>query len=65
MKCIRRYKKNINENFDLIILGIQKNKIKCGKYADRVKIDTDKKIKGNILFQLEDDNDVKSEHSTK
>jgi N-acyl-D-aspartate/D-glutamate deacylase len=45
MKCIERFDKYRDEDFDRVLLLIKNGTIKCGKYADLVKIDKDKTIK--------------------
>lgn len=50
MQCIDRYEKYNDENFDTIILKIKNGTIKCGKYANMVKIDKNKTLKGKEFF---------------
>jgi len=44
MKCINRYEKYRDDDFDKILLLIKKGDIRCGKYSTLVKVDKDKKI---------------------
>ena len=51
MKCIKRYEKYLEEDFDKIILDIRKGIIKSGRYADLVKVDKSEKLKGSVFFE--------------
>jgi len=51
MKCIKRYERYKEEDFDKIILDIAKGVIKSGMYSDLVKIDKAKKLKGGTYFE--------------
>lgn len=46
-----RYQKFKDSDFDVILLKIKKGEIKCGKYANLVKIDNDSKVelKGELF----------------
>ena len=56
MKCIERFEKYRDDDFDRIILLIKNGTIKCGKYSHLVKVDEDKPIKGKTLFESEEKN---------
>jgi len=60
MECADRYERYKDESLDLVILKIRNGSIKCGKYANLVKIDKNYKLKGKEFFndgQEEDDSD--------
>ncbi len=50
MICADRYNEYKEEYFDTIILKIKRGDIKCGRYANRVKINKDKMYNGKELF---------------
>lgn len=50
MKCITRFEKYRNEDFDKILIDIRNGNIKSGKYAHLVKIDENKKLNEGKLF---------------
>ena len=50
MKCIDRYEKYRDEDFDKIILEIRRGNIKAGKYSHLVKVNKNKIIKDKELF---------------
>lgn len=50
MKCISRYEKYRDENFDTVMMLIKNGTIKCGRYAHLVKIDKNKKMEGKEFF---------------
>ena len=50
MNVKERYEKYNDEDFDTLMLKIRRGDIKCGKYANRIKIDKNAKI-GKELFK--------------
>ena len=50
MNCIDRYNSYKNENLDRVVSYIENGKIKCGRYANLVKIDKNSKLKGKVFF---------------
>lgn len=50
MKCIKRYKQFMNEDFDHVILEIKYGNIKAGMYTHLVKVNENKKLKGGEFF---------------
>jgi len=54
MRCIDRFEKYRDDDFDRILLLIRNGTVKTGKYAHLVKVDEDKIIKGRELFDDED-----------
>jgi N-acetylglucosamine-6-phosphate deacetylase len=50
LKCIDRFQKYREDDFDQIILKVRNGTIKPGKYAHLVKVDDDKKMKGCEFF---------------
>ena len=50
MRCIDRFKKYREDDFDRVMLLIKNGTIKCGKYAHHVKIDENKSFKGRKEF---------------
>lgn len=50
MECAERYAECIDYEFDVLLLKIRNGSIKCGKYANLVKINKNKVIKGKELF---------------
>lgn len=57
MKCITRFEKYRNEDFDKILIDIRNGNIKSGKYAHLVKIDENKKLNEGHLFKNKGDGD--------
>jgi len=51
MQCKDRLEEYKDEFFDTILLKIKRGDIKCGRYADLVKIDKNKKYDGKELFK--------------
>ena len=51
MRCIKRYKRYQDEDFDRVLLYIKDGTIKCGKYSDIVKVEEFTKLKGGVLFE--------------
>lgn len=51
MNAFDRYSHYKEESFDRVILLIRNGTIKCGKYANCVKIDKNPKIKGKEFFK--------------
>ncbi len=51
MHCKDRLEEYKDEFFDTILLKIKRGDIKCGRYADLVKIDKNKKYDGKELFK--------------
>ena len=51
MKCVSRYMKYKDEDFDKVMMLIKSGHIKCGKYAHLVKIDKKKEMKGKEFFR--------------
>lgn len=48
---MKRYKKYIEEDLDLVLLNIKKGTIKTGIYSNIVKVNVDKKkLKGGVFF---------------
>jgi alpha-D-ribose 1-methylphosphonate 5-triphosphate diphosphatase PhnM len=47
---MKRYQKYIEKPFDTVILLINNGTIKCGRYADLVKVDDDKRLRGKEFF---------------
>lgn len=56
MESYDRFNKYHNESLDLVITLIRNGSIKCGKYANLVKVDKNAKIKGKEFFNDEERN---------
>ena len=51
MQCMKRYKKYIEEDLDLVLLNIKKGTIKSVIYSNILKVNVDKKkLKGVVFF---------------
>jgi len=50
MQAIDRYNKYKKENLDRVMIYINNGKIKCGKFANLVKLDKNSKLKGKVFF---------------
>lgn len=50
MQCIKRFKDLRDDSLDNIMLQIKQGKLKCGRYAHRIKIKKDFKV-GKVLFK--------------
>lgn len=49
-KCVERYHKYKDDDFDAIMLRIRNGSIKCGRYAHLVKVDKNANIDRKELF---------------
>ncbi len=51
MKCISRFKKYRDSEFDKVLMHIRDGTIKAGTYAHLVKVDKSSKLKGGVYFE--------------